>query len=156
MAGSTGDNHHGSVSSGITKPMAGSTDGNRNGLGGQRPGSDNTRNGLTLRVGNAGTDSSSRGFLHGVALVEVAEAAVAQGAVVAAAEEAVLQAYFFRIRVWASLYGADLEAPRAAASGGGTSGLRLWLWACLAATAGAQIVGFPDQAHDMIHAWGLV
>ena len=60
VGGSTGDNRHGLASSGIAKPTAGGTDGNHNALGGQRNGSDGTRNGLTLRVGNAGTDSSSR------------------------------------------------------------------------------------------------
>ena len=60
VAGSTGNNWHGSASSGIAKPTAGGTGGNRNGLGGQRNGSDAPRNGSTSRMGNVGTDSSSR------------------------------------------------------------------------------------------------
>ena len=60
MAGSTGDNRHDSVSSGITKLAAGGTDGNRNGLGCERNGSDGSRNDSTSRVGNVGTDRFSR------------------------------------------------------------------------------------------------
>ena len=60
VAGNMGDSRHGSASSGIAKPAAGGTDRNRNGLGGQSNGSDSTRNDSTSRVGNAGTDSSSR------------------------------------------------------------------------------------------------
>ena len=63
VAGSTSGNHHGSVSSSIAKPAAGGTGCNRNGLGDQRNGSDGTRNGSISRVGNAGTDSSSRSIV---------------------------------------------------------------------------------------------
>ena len=63
VAGSTGNNHHGSASSGIAKPTAGDTGGNINALGGQRNGSDGTRTGSTSRVGNAGTDGSSRAIV---------------------------------------------------------------------------------------------
>ena len=60
VAGSTGDNRHGSASSGISKLTAGGTGGNRKALGGQRHSSDGTRDGSASRVGNAGTDGSSR------------------------------------------------------------------------------------------------
>ena len=63
VAGSTGDNHHGSASSSTAKSTAGGTGGNRNALGGQRNGSDGTRNCLTSRVGNAGTDGSSQAIV---------------------------------------------------------------------------------------------
>ena len=63
VAGSTGGNRHGSVSSSIVKPAAGGTGCNRNGLGDQRNGSDGTRNGSISRVGNTGTDSSSRAIV---------------------------------------------------------------------------------------------
>ena len=56
VAKSTGDNRHGSASSGVAKPATGGTGGNRNGLGGQL-------NGSTSRVGNAETDSSSRAIV---------------------------------------------------------------------------------------------
>ena len=59
VAGSTGDNRHGSASSGIAKPTAAGTGGNRDALGGQCNGSDGTRNGSTSRMGNAETDGSS-------------------------------------------------------------------------------------------------
>ena len=63
VAGSTGNNHHGSAKSGIAKPTAGGTGGNINALGGQRNDSDGTRNGSTSRVGNAGTEGSSRAIV---------------------------------------------------------------------------------------------
>ena len=63
VAGSMGNNHHGSASSGIAKPTAGGTGGNINALGGQRNGLDSTRNGSTSRVGNAGTEGSSRAIV---------------------------------------------------------------------------------------------
>ena len=62
-AASTGYNHHGSVSSGIAKQMAGGTGGNRKGLGGQCNGSCGTRNDSASRIGNARTDSSSRAIV---------------------------------------------------------------------------------------------
>ena len=62
-AASTGDNRHGSASSGMAKSATGGTGGNRNGLGGQRNGSDSTRIGSTSRVDNAWTRSSSRAIV---------------------------------------------------------------------------------------------
>ena len=60
VAESMGDNRHSSASRGIAKPTTGGTGDNRNALGGPHNGSDGTRNGSTSRVGNAGTNSSSR------------------------------------------------------------------------------------------------
>ena len=57
------DNRPDSISSGIAKPAAEGTGGNRNRLGGQRNGSDDVRNGSTLRMGNVGIDSSLRAIV---------------------------------------------------------------------------------------------
>ena len=77
-----GDKRHGSASSCISKSAAGVTGTNRNGS--------------TSRVSNVGTDSSPRLILHGVAVVAVVEATIAQGGAVEAAVEAVLQARLLR------------------------------------------------------------
>ena len=63
VAGSMGDNRHGSAWNGIAKPVTGGTCGNRNGLVGQCNGSDGIRNGSALRVGNTKTGRSSRSIV---------------------------------------------------------------------------------------------
>ena len=133
VVGSTGDNRHGSALSGINKTAAGDIDVNRNGLGGQRNGLDGTRNDSTSRVGNAGPDSSSRMIVA------------------------------WRGNRWREA-AAAVETGTASTSfsgkgSGNESGRNLWLWACLAATAGAQVVRFfsqglfqlPGQVRDMMH-----
>ena len=78
VAGSADDNRDDSASSGIAKPAAEGTGCNRNGLGSQRNGSDGTSDGSPSRVGNAGTESSSRAIIAGRSMAAV-EPAMTQG-----------------------------------------------------------------------------
>ena len=82
-------------------------------------------------------------LLHGVVAVAAGEAVVAQGGAAEAVLEAVLQHIFFRIGVRPSPYGDRPWRPLWQQNWwGGDSGFGLWLRACLAATAGADGVGF--------------
>ena len=112
VAGSTGDNRHGSAS---TEGIGG----NRNGLGGQRNGSDGTHTARHRGWATRGRTAPHGRLLHGMATVAAVDAAVAQGRVAAAAVEAVLLACLLRGRgpglvIWRD----QLWSPPVAASVG--------------------------------------
>ena len=86
-------------------------------------------------------------LLYGVAAMAVAEIVVAQGGVVAAVVEVVLLVHLLRDRAAAFVTwrGCHWRPLRQRCRREGESALDLWLWACLAATAGAQVVRLVCQ-----------